>query len=78
MPKAETFEIWKREVDDVMLKEFSINVIDAGLDENQLFHYWQQEPSATAFVAWFGGKYDLVHVSNWGWSSFQGLKTLSR
>lgn len=72
MPKPdslEQFQSWKRDVDNAMLQEFAINTVDAGLSDEELSNYWQQEPSATAFVAWYGEKYDLTPVADWKWQS---------
>lgn len=71
MPTIEPFEMWKREIDNVMVRKFSINTTDAGLDENELQDYWKEQLSPDAFVTWFGEKYDLIPVSDWNWQSLK-------
>lgn len=65
---AASFETWKRRVNNLMTEMFAIDTADAGLDQNELRNYWEHEPSPDAFVIWFGEKYDLYHIVNWGWS----------
>lgn len=69
MPKLESidFETWKCEVDKAMVQKFAIGTVDAGLSNDELLKHWQQEPTAAAFVAWYGEKYDLTPLADWNW-----------
>ena len=76
MPRPDSlhFETWKRQVDKAMVQKYAIDTTDAGLGEEELLKHWQQEPSATEFVTWYGEKYDLTPLADWNWQT-AGFKT---
>jgi hypothetical protein len=77
MPKPDStdrFGAWRGDVDKVMVQKFAINTTDAGLSDDELLEHWQQEPSAVAFVEWYGEKYDLTPLADWNWQ-ITGFKT---
>jgi hypothetical protein len=63
-----TFENWKREVDDLMHRQYAITIVDAGIDDDGLRKHWGTQSSAGDFVEWFAIKYDLTSVAEWNLS----------
>jgi hypothetical protein len=63
------FAEWKRDVDLLMLADYRINSIDAGIDDDRLRQHWKEEQSPKGFVEWFAIKYGLTPISEWGWYS---------
>jgi hypothetical protein len=50
-----------------MNSEYSITIIDAGIDNTELRKHWETWVCAAEFVEWFGIKYDLTSVAEWNW-----------
>lgn len=63
----EAFAEWKRSVDKLMLKNYAVNTVDAGIDEERLRSHWSGRDTPHQFVEWYGAKYDLTPVAEWGW-----------
>jgi hypothetical protein len=64
---VEPFVEWKGEVDSLMLKNYAINTIDAGIDDDRLRSHWSSHDTPSQFVEWYAEKYDLTPLSEWGW-----------
>ncbi len=62
-----SFEGWKREVDRLMLAEYAIDTVDAGIENDRLRGHWTDLPLPNEFVTWFAEKYDLTPLKSWGW-----------
>jgi hypothetical protein len=56
---------WVREVDQLMLEEFCIDLSEAGADPADVLRYWKAGQSPADFVDWFGEKYDLITRDQW-------------
>jgi len=53
---------WRDAVDKRLLEIYCITIADAGFDEKYLTDLWQSNEHPSAFVEWFGNKYDLTSV----------------
>lgn len=51
---------WITAVDQLMRRDWSIGIDDAGIDEQQLADHWRDGGTPAAFVEWFAEKYDLI------------------
>lgn len=58
------FERWRRRVDQLMRREYLIDLEDAGASHDDVARYFASDQSPEAFVAWFGEKYDLQRPSD--------------
>lgn len=56
---------WVAEVDQIMLKEFCIDLSDAGAARADVLRYWKFDQSPVDFVDWFGEKYHLIKRDQW-------------
>lgn len=65
--RSKKFSTWRREVDHLMVSEYAITIVDAGIDDTELRKHWETRTHATEFVEWFGIKYDLTPVAGWDW-----------
>lgn len=51
---------WTTAVDQLMRRDWSIGIDDAGIDEQQVAAHWRDGKTPAAFVEWFAEKYDLI------------------
>ncbi|WP_332656975.1 hypothetical protein [Brevundimonas sp.] len=58
---------WLAEVDRLMKRDWYIDTVDAGLDDEQVIACWKFEETPEEFVAWFAEDADLYDFRNpWG------------
>lgn len=50
---------WVGEADRLMKRDWYIDTVDAGLDDEDVIGYWKSGDSPEEFVAWFAEKRDL-------------------
>ena len=55
---------WLAEVDRLMKRDWYINTVDAGLDDEQVVAYWKFGETPEEFVAWFAEDADLYDFRN--------------
>ena len=68
MPTPDSFVVWKRHVDRLLLAEYAIGTEDAGVGDEQLRNHWKDGEPASEFVEWFATKYDLISKFELGWN----------
>jgi hypothetical protein len=54
------FSKWKSEVDTVLKRVYSINIEQAGIDDDFLSVHFEMKQFPVEFVKWFAEKYDLT------------------
>jgi hypothetical protein len=64
--KNKGFDNWREQVDRIFLKEYGIDLEDAGADDESLIKAFDDDETPKEFVEWFGNKYDLDPISG-GW-----------
>lgn len=55
---------WLSEVDRLMKRDWYIDTVDAGLDDEQIIAYWKFNETPEEFVAWFAEDADLYDFRN--------------
>ncbi len=53
---------WVKEVDQIMARDWCLDLSDAGADSEQVLRYWKFEQTPADFVEWFAEKYDLIRL----------------
>ena len=54
-------------LDAAMLKLFGIDTWDAGIEADLIAAAQEQGDMPEDFALWFGEKYGLILISEWGW-----------
>lgn len=57
------FADWLRRTNEIMVKNYSVTLENLGAHEDErLEAAWKRGDAPLEFVAWFGEKYDLIHI----------------
>ena len=65
--KEQSYPRWKLAVNRRLRKIYGITIVASGVDDEYLNVHWEMKQSPYDFVDWFGMKYDLDPVSDYGW-----------
>lgn len=63
----EAFTRWKREVNILLRRNYAIDVVSAGIDDDRLNSHWSGNQTPEVFVEWYASKYGLTALSELGW-----------
>lgn len=58
--KTASREVWILAVNQLLIRDWSLDLAEAGFDDNEIDKYWKDGLEPTAFVDWFAEKYDLI------------------
>ncbi len=73
-----THAVWLAEADALMLREYCIDLADAGLGDEDITRFAPEYPNPRDFVEWWGRKYDLESVREINFGRYFSESTMRR
>lgn len=53
---------WAQEADRLLMRDWCIDMTDAGLSDDEIRSQWETGWTPREFVDWFADKYDLIRL----------------